>query len=99
MIQGTTPTHTFNITLDTTNIAELLITYAQFGKVVLRKEKADCTIDGNSVAVKLTQEDTFLFDDTGAVEIQIRCKDNNQTVFASDIIRVDCKRCLTNEVL
>ena len=39
MIQGTTPTHKFNVDIDTGLIDKLRISYEQNGKIVLWKEK------------------------------------------------------------
>ena len=71
MIQGTTPTHKFNVDIDTSLIAKLHISYEQNGKIVLRKEKKDCTFDGNTIITKLDQEDTIKFDAPGNVRIQL----------------------------
>lgn len=101
MIRGTTPTHTFTITsgLDASVIRNLKITYSQRGKVVLEKTKADATLDGSAIKVRLTQEDTFKFDCTALVEIQIRVLTTDGTVSATDPMQVSVNRCLDDEVL
>ena len=62
MIQGTTPTHTFNIPFDTSMVKEVKILYAQDDVKILEKKNGDCTLTGQSISVTLTQEGTFLFD-------------------------------------
>ena len=96
---GTTPTHTFTLPFDTEIIRAVEITYSQNGKVVLKKDQRDCTLSGNTISTKLSQLDTFEFDECSHVEIQIRIMDHEESVFASDIIRVSCKKCLSDEVL
>ena len=98
MIRGTTPTHTFNLPFDAVLIDKLKITYAQNGVVVLTKEKADCKIDGNAVAVKLTQEDTLKFD-ASRVQIQIRVLTTGGDALASDIVTKPCGEVLEEGVL
>ena len=71
MIQGTTPTHTFNLDIDTSLISKIRISYEQNGKIVLFKERKDCEITANAITVKLTQEETLKFDAPGNVRIQL----------------------------
>lgn len=66
MIRGTTPTHTFTISeeqpFDVSLIADLRISYAQCGKEILVKNLQDVTLDGKTITLKLSQEDTLSFD-------------------------------------
>ena len=71
MIQGTTPTHKFNLDIDTGLISKLRISYEQNGKIVLYKEKEDCDFTANAITVKLTQEETLKFDAPGNARIQL----------------------------
>lgn len=71
MIQGTTPTHKFNIDIETGLIDKLRISYEQNGKIVLSKEREDCTLTGNTITTKLSQEETIMFDAPGNVRIQL----------------------------
>ena len=99
MIQGTTPTHTFDIPFDTALINKMRILYAQNNKLVLEKENADCSIDGNTITVRLTQEDTLKFVADALVQIQLRILTAGGDALASDIVNVDCRRILDDEVL
>lgn len=98
MQRGTTPTHIFTLPFDVEQAEEIRVLYAQDGDVKIKKEKEDLQILFNSITLKLTQEETFLFDTKSLVEIQIRVKmDNN--VFASDILTVRVQKLLEDEVL
>ena len=96
---GTTPTHKFTLPFSTEMIDTVEITYCQNKKVVLQKYNRDCTMSGNTVSVTLTQEDTFEFAEGVNVEIQIRVVTTDDTALASDIVKVSCQRCLSEEVL
>lgn len=99
MRKGGTPTHTFELPTTLVDIKNVEITYAQNKQVVLRKSTSDCTVTDNQISVTLTQEDTFRFTDGVTVEIQLRLLDNVDHVFISNIMRVSCDRCLSDEVL
>ena len=98
MIRGTTPTHTFNLPFDTALIDKIKITYAQNGVVVLTKEKADCSFEGNAVTVKLSQEDTLKLD-ASRVQIQVRVLTTGGDALASDIVTKPCGEVLEEGVL
>lgn len=95
---GTTPTHTFDVPFPVDTIRDLRIVYAQAGSEVLVKEKYDCEMEGHQITVKLTQEDTFLFNPNLYVEAQIRVLTIEGEVMASDIVRINPYRVLGEEV-
>lgn len=97
MIRGTTPTHTFNLSLDADLIHKVRVLYAQDGKCVLKKENDACTKDGCKVSVKLTQEETLLFNE-GNVEMQLRVLTPTGDSFSSRIHVVSVDRLLEDEV-
>lgn len=99
MIRGTTPTHTFKIPFDTSLIAELRITYKQPTGVELTKCETDCTLSENSIAVKLTQEETLQFNHKYNVEIQVRILTQGGDVVASKVLTTTVEKCLNDEVL
>lgn len=99
MKRGTTPTHTFTLPFDTSLMSIVRVVYAQLGRVVLTKTGEDLSLSGNTVTVKLTQEDTLLFNCAHPVEIQIRVATLTGDVYNSDIVRTTVSRCLENEVL
>ena len=98
MIQGTTPTHRFTIPLDAADVQRVRVTYAQSHKVLLVKED-ECRVEGNVIEVKLTQEDTLLFDGFSPVQVQVRVLTTGGDALASDLIRVPCDVALDKEVL
>ena len=98
MRRGTTPTHIFSLPFDADLCQEIRIIYAQDGTIKLIKEKNDLKLEANQLKVKLTQEETFLFNERDMVELQIRVK-TEDNVFASDIFKVRAKRLLEDEVL
>ncbi len=95
---GTTPTHTFEVPFPVDTIEDVRIVYAQAGEEVLAKEKCDCEMEGNQISVKLTQEDTFLFNPKLCAEAQIRVLTVSGEALASDIIRFEIRRVLGEEV-
>ena len=99
MKRGTTPTHKFILPFSVDVVDEVEVTYCQKGEEVLRKLAEECSMEGNSVELKLTQDETFRFNEGVNVEIQMRVLTNGGDCLASDIFAVGCKRCLSCEVL
>lgn len=99
MIRGTTPTHTFTLPFDVSLVKEIRILYAQQEKVLFTKETADCAMEGNTVTVALTQEDTFKFDCKNHVQIQLRVLTTDGQVMSTPIKHVDVGTCLDSEVI
>jgi len=114
MIRATTPKHTFVFPLDPeTRFAEILITYAQNGRVILNKHKSDLSFaaEGSEAApvytasLRLTQEETALFRPgrfgAGAanVTVQLRALDTDGLVFASEPAQLLLADVLNDEVL
>lgn len=99
MIRGTTPTHIFTLPLDTDQLDEVMILYAQSDTVLLKKTTAECTMEGKTVRTTLTQEDTFLFDCTKPVQIQVRVLTLGGEALASTIQTIAVGKCLGGGVL
>lgn len=100
--RGTTPTHTFNVrSLLPGEIRTAQITYAQYGRNLIVKTNANggVKIDGTTICVDLTQEETLLFCDSGPAEAHLRVLTTNCKVPITDIFRVTVKRTLNDEVL
>ena len=96
MRRGSTPTHVFNVSLDADLIDKVRVLYAQNGMLVLKKEMADCTVEGQKITVKLTQKDTLAFKD-GKAEVQLRINTPTGESIPSKIYEVDVRRLLENE--
>lgn len=99
MFKGTTPTHTFEIPMDTSLIKEVKITYSQKDKEILVKRTGDCTIEAGIISTRLSQEDTFLFASNSFVTIQIRILTSGGDALACEPIIASVAKCLDDEVL
>ena len=97
MIIGTTPLHTFTIPFDSGLIDKARVIYSQNGQPVLKRD--NCTLDGNLIKVKLTQEDTLSFTASYPVDIQVRVVLHDGEALVSSINKVSVEKCLENEVL
>lgn len=100
MIIGGTPLHEFELDLaEMPNIVEVLISYTQNGRVILRKKLKDCTLEGNKLSVRLTQEDTLKFTEDHKVRIQIKLKTDEGRILPSEVMVTPTSRCLDLEVI
>lgn len=99
MIQGTTPTHKFNIPFNTESIERVRIVYEQAGDVVLTKENEGCTMTGNTLIVRLSQEETLLFKSNVATRIQVHLRTKSGEAYASNLVRVSVYELLEKEVI
>ena len=97
MIQGTTPTHTFTIGINPEMVDELEIYYEQKGKLICTKRLEDCTVEGNTYIVKLTQKETLSFNDKDNVCVQARVKTTGGDVLATYIRQIRAHRLLSGE--
>lgn len=99
MIRGTTPTHVFTLPFDTEILQNVRVIYSWGGAEKITKEAFECQLDGNTITVKLTQEDTLKFPEGKLIDIQIRALNKSGDVIASDIMSVHVCRCLDDEVI
>lgn len=99
MIRGTTPTHTFTLPFGVETVAKVRILYAQHDEVLVTKTEEDCTMTGQTIQVRLTQEETLALDSSTVVAIQLRVLTTGGEALASDIMRVLPGDCLENEVM
>ena len=95
----TTPEHKFTLQIDPSVISKIRITYAQNNAIILTKEDDAVSLDGNIARVKLTQEETKKFTADKEVEIQVHVLTLGNDALASDIIKVDVKKVLDDEVI
>lgn len=99
LVRGTTPTHTFTLPFNTGICTIVKVIYAQDNVVILEKEGEACKCNGNTVTIKLTQEDTFKFNCKKSVQIQMRVVTNDGESLVSDIKYIGARECLDSEVL
>ena len=98
MIRGTTPTHTFTLPISVDDVDKIRIIYAQ-GGVKIVKTNADCTMEGNTITTKLTQEDTLSMSSDTVVKIQLHLLTRAGEPLVSDIYRIKPGECLDDEVI
>ena len=96
---GSTPIHEFTIPFDVSFIKEFKVTYKQDGEVVLEKYLKDFEIKERVLSVRLTQEETFLFDENSNIQVQGRVLTTDNNALTSDIVIITAMRCLDREVL
>ena len=98
MVRGTTPENIFKLPFILDDVKSLYVTYSQGDTVVLDKAIDDVIIDGNTITVRLTQEDTLKFSNA-QVNIQIRFKTNQGKAMASNIISTYVNNVLKDGVI
>jgi hypothetical protein len=99
MIKGTTPTHIFEMSFDTSLIKEVHVLYQQKDELILTKTTEHCVINEDSISVKLTQEDTFCFEENVPVKVQVRISVEGGQVLSSVPIAVGVVECLEDGVI
>ena len=99
MFRGSTPTHTFELPIDTETISKVIIVYAQSDIEVFRKTEKDCTIEGNTITTQLTQEETLMLDHKKRLQIQLKVLCLDGATLLSDVLSKDVRKCLIDEVI
>lgn len=103
MYRATTPTHTFTLPIATSTCSEIQVAYQQ-NDLTLVKHYQDgtlpsgMTLDGNSVIIILTQEETLAFS-KGRASVQVRVLTNTGTVMASQKFSISIFDVINEEVL
>lgn len=99
MVPGTTPTHTFELEKDIGPIKTIKITYSQKDKEILVKRTADCTIGDGIISTRLSQEDTFLFEENSTATIKLRILTAEGDAVSAETIIICVGECYDKEVL
>ena len=99
LIPGATATGSFKLPVDASIIQSLTIDYAQEGQFRFSKTEKDCSLNGTSGTVKLTQEDTLKFVDGRAAQVQIVLVTMGGEVIPSKPISFSVGTRLNREVL
>jgi hypothetical protein len=98
--RGTNPLQTFQLPFDCSFIEEAEIVYAQKDKIIFTKTEQDISYEGNVIYFKLTQEETFLFEEKYPVQIETRIKlKNSNDIIKLPTARISVGGCLSDEVL
>ena len=99
MRQGTTPEFVFELPFDTEGIKNAKIIFVTYGGYKLEKRLDDCAFEGNKIKVRLSQAETFRFDCTHPLKVQLRILTKGGDALTSETFCVDINECLDNEVL
>ena len=99
MIPFTTPKHIFRFGFTAELFAEARIVYKQNDVVVVEKSLADCEKSGNSLILRLTQEDTGKFKNNIKAKVQIHYRTTEGVVDATQPKVVSVGEILKSEVL
>jgi hypothetical protein len=98
MIQGTTPTHTFNLPLEVVNVRDVKIAYVQNRQVVFRKGTKDCVLTESKVQVDLTQQDTFSLSHLATYDIEFKAFTLNNKVIGKKFRSLKVEESVDKEV-
>lgn len=98
MIRGTTPTFTFNLPFDVSNVKSAYITLKSNG-VEVEKGLEDCTLSETTIATTLTQEETLKLPKNRRAQIQLRVLTNDNNAFATEIFTVEVADILKEGVI
>lgn len=98
-MRGTTPTHMFKLPFDTAQIKSIKVTYAHDKIPVLTKLTEDCTLVDHTITLRLTQEDTLLFENNWLVEVQLRVLMQNGDALRSKVYCLNAGVLLDDEVM
>lgn len=100
MYRASTSTQSFKFPYDVSQMAEIQITYAQHGDIVLEKHIDDLTFseDGTSVSFDISQREANLFD-RGVVEIQARLLSSDGKSVPSKIVTLTVNEVLHDNIL
>lgn len=98
MFRGTTPTFTFTLQFDVSEIDDAFATFAQSGNIVIDKGLSDMEKDGRKLRVKLSQEETLRLKGNSGVEIQLAVRIGSN-VMRSKIMTTTVNRILKEAAL
>ena len=99
MRKGTTPIIEFTLPFSTDLVAKakVIIKYKDNSKLIKYANAAD--FDGNTIRVKLTQVETFLFDCNSFVKVLLRVLTTSGDSLVSDVYTEFVEECFDDEVL
>ena len=99
MIRGTTPIDSFTLPFGTEVVDCIKLIYKQGEETILIKRTADFQMEGNTISVKLSQEETFLFTCKKSAYCVLRVVDKAGTALATDKMYFVVTDCGDDEVL
>lgn len=105
MYRLTTPTHRFLMDINPAEWTKFIISYAQHDTIILEKTEQDAheieVLEDTSYAlcVKLTQEETSLFNPNEVAYVQIRCQYDSGDTFASEILKFRINNVMNDQII
>ena len=84
-VRGTTPTITFKLPFQTSEIEKCEIYFAQ-EKFLFQKDTEDCSFSGDRMSVRLSQEETLMMKAMFPLKLQIRFVFTNGAVAGTKIV-------------
>lgn len=99
MIQGTTPTHKFTLQVNTSELAKVRVIYGFNNSARFFKETADCILEENTVAVQLTQAETYKFRTDVPGQVQLRALTVDGRAMATRIMTFPVELGLDKDVI
>ena len=99
MPRGTNPWNTYTLPFSTELVEKIRVVFSQRDGIKIKKTEEDAEMEGNTVKVRLTQEDTFRLNPMLPVQHQIRVRTTGGDVFKSKVHTFTVNECLDSEVL
>lgn len=99
MIRGTTPTHIFNLPIQTNSIKEVRVSYKQGDTILVEKTEHDVKMTSTAIKLTLSQEDTLKFAANIPVQVQLKVLTTGDVVLATPVRMVQVSVILNEEVL
>lgn len=97
--RGTTHSFEFDMETDLSEVSVMWVTLAQNGIERVTKETEDIDIEGQTIKVNLTQEDTLALKPNRTAKIQIRILLNDGTAEITETIEREVHDCLKDGVI
>lgn len=97
--RGTTHSFEFDMETDLSEVSVMWVTIAQNGIERVTKETEDVEIEGQTIKVNLTQEDTLALKPNRTAKIQIRILLNDGTAEITETIEREVHDCLKDGVI
>ncbi len=98
MYRGTTPTYEVELAIDIADVKKVRFVFKQ-GDTVLKKDIDGTELTDNTVSVKLSQEETFMFDECKCATVQVRVLTKGDDALITDPYPVHIGPCSDTEVL
>ena len=89
IIRGTTPTINYSFSFAASTIEKTRIYFIQGNETLLTKDEDDCTMNGNTVSVTLTEAETYLFSVKKRLETNARVMQTGGFVGATKSVFID----------